>query len=164
MKRATVQLSFTVKEEDLQSLQNWVSANKVPLFIVQVFYDCAFALPFSTLEEVIALPATNTRHVPSKEDPFTKKDTYKVPLTEGVCLGDLPEPDVEGKVFKAPNGKVTVYGRLTGSVIEPRDASVLEKVADGTLSAGQNDAAAGAARPPADGPEDEAAEQSPEDA
>lgn len=37
VKKAGVQLSFTVKEEDLPPLRNWVKANKVPLFIVQVF-------------------------------------------------------------------------------------------------------------------------------
>jgi hypothetical protein len=38
VRRATVRLSFTVKEEDLAALRNWVRANNVPLFIMQVFY------------------------------------------------------------------------------------------------------------------------------
>lgn len=139
--RATVPLSFTVKDEDLEVLRNWVRANGAPLLIVQVFYDCAYVLPFSTLEGVIRLPATNPRHVAAKPDRITKKDTYRVPLSEGKRLGDIAEPDVEGKVFKAPNGKVTVYGRLTGSTIEPTDLALLERLAAGTLSAGRDDAA-----------------------
>jgi hypothetical protein len=142
--RATVRLSFTVKKEDLEALRNWVSASRVPLFIVQVFYDCAYVLPFATLEEVIRLPTTNPRHVAAKQDRTTKKETYKIPLSEGMLLGNVPEPDVEGKVFKAPNGKVTVYGRLTGSAIEPADVGVLERLAEGTLSTGRDEAAAAA--------------------
>ena len=40
---------------------------------------------------------------------------------------------MESKVFKAPNGKVTVYGRLTGSQINVADEHVLERLAAGTL-------------------------------
>lgn len=133
VKQATVQLSFTVKEEDLGPLQNWVAANKTPLFIVQVFYDQAYALPFETFEYLISPVAAPGRRVTAIEDRFTKKLTYSVPLTEGIWLGDLPDPDVEGRVFKAPNGRVTVYGRLTGSEIEPADNAILEQLASGTL-------------------------------
>jgi hypothetical protein len=76
VRRATVKLSFTVKEEDLEALRNWVSANNIPLYIVQVFFDCAYVLAFTTLEEVIRLPPTNPRRVTAKPDRFTKKDTY----------------------------------------------------------------------------------------
>ncbi|MCI0463832.1 MAG: AccI family restriction endonuclease [Gemmataceae bacterium] len=134
--QARVRLSFTVKEEDLESLRNWVQANKVPLFIVQVFYDQAYALPFETLEYVIGLPANNRRRVVGKKDPTTKKVTYMIPLGEGILLGSIAEPDVEGKVFKAPNGKVTVYGRLTGSELAVADAAVLEQLAGGILKGG----------------------------
>lgn len=143
VKRATIPLSFTVKEEDLESLRNWVRANTlVPLYILQVFYDCAYALGFTTLEEVIGAPATNSRHVPARVDRYTKKNTYFIPLSEGVLLGEIPEPDVEGKVFKAPNGRVTVYGRLTGSAIDAADMNVLEQLAAGTLKTGRDEAAA----------------------
>lgn len=133
-KVATVSLSFTVKKEDLEALRSWIRDNHVPLFIVQVFYDCAYALPFATLEEVIRLPVKHPRHVPAVTDPFTNKPTYKVPLVEGALLGDIKEPEVEGKVFKAPNGRVTVYGRLTGSAIETHDAKVLSKLVNGSLA------------------------------
>jgi hypothetical protein len=130
---ARKRLSFTVKEEDLEALRNWVQGNEVPLFIVQVFYDQAYALPFEVLEYVISPAAKKGRRVVGKKDPTTKKVTYMVPLTEGVLLGTIAEPDVEGKVFKAPNGKVTVYGRLGGSEIAEADRTVLERLAAGTL-------------------------------
>ncbi|MDQ3802240.1 MAG: AccI family restriction endonuclease [Acidobacteriota bacterium] len=139
VKKATVRLSYTVKVEDLEALRNWVRANKKPLFIVQVFYDCAYALPFATLEEVISLSPTDPRHVSAKIDNVTKKETYKIPLNEGILLGSIAEPDVEGKVFKAPNGKVTVYGRLTGSAIEVSSRDALERLAKGILSGGRGE-------------------------
>src|SRR5207253_10513522 len=67
---ATVSLSFTVKHEDLEMLRSWVNTNRVPLFIVQVFYDCAYALSFTTLEEVIRLPRANPRHVGEEEQKY----------------------------------------------------------------------------------------------
>jgi hypothetical protein len=132
--KTTKPLNFTVKVEDFGPLRNWSRANpKVPLFVVQVFYDRAYALPFSVLEEVITLPKENKRHVAVTNDRTIKKQIYMISLQEGNLLGDIPEPDVEGEVFKSPKGKVTVYGRLCGSAIEPSDFSVLESLAMGTL-------------------------------
>ncbi len=136
---AGVRLSFTVKDEDLEALRNWVRANETPLFIVQVFYDRAYALPFDLLHRRINLPEGDPRRITAKQDRQTEKFTYFPPLSWGRCLGTIPEPDVEGKVFKAPNGKVTVYGRLTGSEIQPSDTAILEALADGTLQGAEDD-------------------------
>jgi hypothetical protein len=133
VKKCVLQLSFTVKEEDLPPLRNWVKTNRVPLYIVQVFYDQAYALPFTTFEYLISPAAPSDERVVAIEDRFTKKPTYSVPLTYGKWLGDIPEADVEGRIFKADNGRVTVYGRLTGSQIEPADPDVLELLAGGKL-------------------------------
>lgn len=129
--RATVQLSFTVKHEDLETLRAWVSATYVPLYIFQVFYDEAYVLPFSVLEYLIGPEAPPDRRVIAEKDRFTGKDTYRVPLSEGTRAGTIPEPDVEGRVHKAENGRITVYGRLTGSRIEVSDRNVLESLASG---------------------------------
>jgi hypothetical protein len=134
VKKATRTLSFTVKHEDLDALRNWVRNNRgTPLFIVQVFYDSAYALPFNTFEYLLRLPAKHKRHVPGKRDRTTKKVTYFPPLDEGVLLGDIPEPGVEGRVFKADDGRVTVYGRLKGSQIKPASEEILEALAAGRL-------------------------------
>jgi hypothetical protein len=133
-KRAKVPLSFTVKDEDLAPLRNWVRANQPALFIVQVFYDEAYALPFTKLEFLIGADAPPDRRVEAVRDRFTKKPTFKIPLKEGVLLGEIPEPDVEGRVFKAPNGRVTVYGSLVGSQIEPTSRDVVERLAGGLLA------------------------------
>ena len=41
-----------------------------------------------------------------------------------MLLGTIAEPDVEGQVFKAPNGRVTVYARLVGSEISGADPAI----------------------------------------
>lgn len=127
-KCATVPLSFTIKEEDLGPLRNWIRINQRKLYIIQVFYDQAFALPFSKLELLI-----REGKIRAKPDRFTEKPTYNVPLGEGVLLGDIPEPEVEGRIFKASNGRVTVYGRLTGSHIEVKNSELLDALARGSL-------------------------------
>jgi len=137
--RSTVSLSFTVKDEDLQALRAWVAANGVPLYILQVFYDEAHALAFSRMELLIGSNAPAGRKVLAKVDRFTHKATYMIPLTEGVRLGHVPEPDVQGRVWKAPNGRVTVYGRLEGSHIGVEDRDVLESLAAGRLGHEYND-------------------------
>lgn len=135
--RSTVPLSFTVKDEDLEALRTWVRVDNIPLYIFQVFYDEAHVLPFSTLEFLIASDAPAERRVVAKVDRITHKATYMIPLKEGIRLGCIPEPDVEGRVFKAPNGKVTIYGRLVGSHIEIEDRNILELLASGRLGTGR---------------------------
>lgn len=131
--RATVDLSFTVKEEDLAALRNWRRTSMVPLYIIQVFFDSAYALPFGTLEYLISEDAPPNRRVAPEVDRTTGKATFMVPLGEGVLLGRIPEPDVEGRVFKSDNGRVTVYGRLVGSTIIPEDEGMLYRLAKGGL-------------------------------
>lgn len=131
---ADVKLSFTVKDEDLNALRNWARTNaSVPLFIVQVFFDEVHSLPFLALETLIALPVGDSRRVKAVKDRITQKETYNVPLSEGSLLGTVTEPDVEGRIFKAPNGKVSVYGRLIGSEIRAANADILEQLATGVL-------------------------------
>ncbi len=95
---AGVSPSFTVKLEDLEALRNWIKANSITLVINHVVFDMAYVLPFDTLEEVIQLPADDERRVAPEKDRFTKKDAYKVPLCEGILLGMIREPDVEGRI------------------------------------------------------------------
>ena len=93
----------------------------------------AYVLPFDTLEAMIRLPADDPRHVAPKKDRFTKKDTYKVPLTEGVLIGKIREPEVEGRIFTADNGKVTIYGRLKETTIDAVSPAIVAAIAAGTL-------------------------------
>jgi hypothetical protein len=122
------ELSYTIKQEDLEALRNWINTTRVPLFVVQVFYDEVHVLPFTRLESMIAEGSAS-----ATRDATTNKLTYMVSLSRGMKLCELTEPDVEGKVFKAPNGKVTVYGRLTGSELVNVNEDVQRGIAQGTL-------------------------------
>lgn len=131
---ANVSLSFTVKDEDLESLRAWVRHHHTPLYIAQVFYDQAYVLPFARLEMLIGDEAPEGRRVIAEVDPTTRKATYKIPLSEGKLLGEITEPEVEGRIYKAPNGKVTVYGRLSPTSITKIDTDVVSGLVNGILS------------------------------
>lgn len=133
VKAAKVHLSFTIKQEDLSPLRNWIADNSVPLYVVQVFYDQAYALSFKHFEYLISEDAPAKRRITPNEDRITKKFTFMVPLHEGNLLGDIPEPEVEGRIFKDDNGKVTVYGSLIGSSIEPAATQIVQNLAKGNL-------------------------------
>jgi hypothetical protein len=130
---AQVSLSFTVKDEDLESLRAWVSHHKIPLYIVQVFYDQVYVLPFSQLELLLSNAVSAGCKIIAEVDRITKKATYKIPLTEGQLLGEISEPEVEGRIYKAANGKVTVYGRLTSSFVFNTDNNLIRRLVNGTL-------------------------------
>ena len=66
-------LSFTVKDEDLEGLRNWVRSNRVPLYIIQVFYDQAYVLSFETLEYLISLGPSDKRRVTPEVDRLTRR-------------------------------------------------------------------------------------------
>jgi hypothetical protein len=125
---AGVSLSFTIKDEDLDALKRWINATGKPLYIIQVFFDQAHVLPFRTLLRLIDEGAIEPRI-----DRQTNKATYYVPLERGVLLGDIPTPDVEGRIFIAPNGSVTVYGRLVGSEIRPASPEIAAAIMAGEL-------------------------------
>ena len=57
------------------------------------------------------------------------------PLAEGVFFGTISEPEVEGRIYKAPNGKVTVYGRLTGSSVNADSMGLVERLVSGAADA-----------------------------
>lgn len=126
---AKVPLSFTVKHEDLDALARWVNANAKPLYIVQVFFDSVYVLPFARLQQLIGSGA-----VKPKKDAKTNKVTYFVPLAQGKLIGSIPAPEVEGRIFVAPNGAVTVYGRLVGSTIQVADPKAVAAMMAGTLA------------------------------
>lgn len=98
------ELSFTVKHEDLEPLNTWLAEHKTPLYVVQVFHDSAWMVPFET---ILALIADGS--VKAQKPYRTGKDTYSVPLSHGMEMGPLAEPTVEGKLLEEDNGRVTPY-------------------------------------------------------
>lgn len=125
---AGVPLNFTVKDEDLESLKRWVNASQKPLYIVQVFFDRVYVLRFADLLQLIA-----DGEAVAEIDETTRKATFRARIDNGIHLGNIATPDVEGRIFVAPNGRVTVYGRLSGSEIVPIDTATIAKLMQGTL-------------------------------
>lgn len=98
------ELSFTVKDEDLEPLNTWIAAHKTALYVAQVFHDSAWIVPFETILARIA-----DGSVKAQKPYRTGKDTYSVPLSQGMEMGSLQEPTVEGKLLEEDSGRVTPY-------------------------------------------------------
>jgi hypothetical protein len=97
-------LSFTVKDEDLEPLKTWVAEHRKPLYIAQVFHDTAWMVSFDTV-----LARISGGSVRAEVNYRTGKATYSVPLSTGMEMGPLQEPTVEGKLLEEDNGRVTPY-------------------------------------------------------
>lgn len=105
------QLSFTVKEEDMERLTQWQEAYKKPLLIVQVFYDSAYAISYHRVKELI----TQGEVKKAKKDRKTGKLTYKTPLSMGVEFATLVEvPRVESTVLESDKGMIMAYASFKG--------------------------------------------------
>lgn len=85
--RAKVRLSFTIKEEDLDALRNWVHGTAIPLYIVQVFYDQAYALPFTKVEYLISDAAPHEQRVFAQVDRITRNLKLRVESTKHPMAG-----------------------------------------------------------------------------
>jgi len=105
------ELSFTIKEEDMERLTQWQRTYKKPLLIVQVFYDSAYAISYEKVKESIAHGETKK----AKKDRKTGKLTYKTPLSMGVEFAMLAEaPRVESSVLESDKGMIMAYASFKG--------------------------------------------------
>lgn len=96
------ELSFTIKEEDLEPLRTWVRQYQKPLAVIQVFYDQAHIFYFEELEALI-----RAGQVRAEVDPKTRKATYKVPLSRNRLFGILAEPpQVRAKILETDSGQI----------------------------------------------------------
>jgi hypothetical protein len=109
------ELSFTIKEEDMERLTQWQTTYKKPLLIVQVFYDSAYAISYDKIKESIAHGETKR----AKKDRKTGKLTYKTPLSFGVEFALLVEPPrVDSTVLESEKGMVMAYASFKGGRFE----------------------------------------------
>jgi len=96
------ELSFTVKEEDLEPLRTWIRQHQNPLAVIQVFYDQAHIFYFADLERLI-----QEGQVRPEVDPETRKATYKIPLSRNRLFGILAEPpQVRAKILETDSGQI----------------------------------------------------------
>jgi hypothetical protein len=105
------ELSFTIKEEDMERLTQWQRTYKKRLLIVQVFYDSAYAISYDTIKESIAHGVTKK----AKKDRKTGKLTFKTPLSIGVEFALLVEPpSVSSTVLESDKGMIMAYASFRG--------------------------------------------------
>ena len=98
------QLSFTVKEEDVQPLQSWRSTFGIPVIVFQVFIDELHFAAFDTIVKEGKL----------KKDGGTRKPTYFYPVTPDTRLADIEDVKVEAKLEFYENGKLVVFPVISG--------------------------------------------------
>lgn len=118
------ELSFTVKEEDMERLTQWQRTYKKPLSIIQVFYDSAYAISYDKVKESIASGETKK----AKKDRKTGKLTYKTPLSMGLEFALLAEaPRVVSTVLESDKGMIMAYASFKGGRFDltPQGLSML---------------------------------------
>lgn len=105
------ELSFTLKEEDIEFVRLWEETYNKPVFYVQVFYDAIYGILFKKLVKIA------TQKKPRK---FSKtgKLTYTVPLHKGVKFAELKEePKLEVRIWRH-KGNIIPYVVFTGGLFE----------------------------------------------
>ena len=102
--------TFTIKDEDIQPLVQWVKYFNKEILVVQTFYDRAYVIPFS--KALTLIWKINKGHriqdVKRKKDSQTKKVTYFIScLRYGILFGEFdPMPSIEGKILIDDKGKI----------------------------------------------------------
>ena len=104
------ELSFTVKEEDLEPTKSWWSHFGVEIGIVQIFLDSAFMLPVSDLVAGIADGSVKR----SFERSYGKY-VYYPPMSRGVTFGMFAQrPEITAEATLDRYGKYTAHRKVTG--------------------------------------------------
>lgn len=98
-REAGITLGFTVKEEDLPGLREWVDKYGKKIIVFQVFLD---ELHGAFLDEVI-------RKGRKRKDPTTKKETYFLPASEETRLADVENVSIEAKAWFTEEGKLVPF-------------------------------------------------------
>lgn len=105
------ELSFTVKEEDMDRLTQWEEAYQKPIFIVQAFYDCAYIISYWRVKQLIA----DRKVKKAKKDRKTGKLTYNIPLSLGREFAtSIEPPSVESKVLENEKGMIMAFAAFKG--------------------------------------------------
>lgn len=103
-------LSFTLKEEDVSGIRQWMRRTKKPILMVQVFLDSAWAIDLGGVIENV-----ERRVVKAQVDYKTRKATYKIPLRQGVPFGSLEEhPVPKLRVLETDRGQILPFPVFEG--------------------------------------------------
>lgn len=118
VKQAIPRLSFTVKKEDVQPLNEWQQKYKVKIAVFQVFLD---EVHFSFLDEI-------THKGKLRKDAKTKKFTYFFPISPQTRLADIVEVSLYAKVEFDEKGRLVPFIMLSGGKLINLNMDVVEKI------------------------------------
>lgn len=132
--------TFTIKEEDLEPLIEWMKYFNKEILVVQTFYDQAYAIPLSRALELIKGKEKlkkKLRDIAKRQDSKTKKVTYFIPcLKYGTLFGRFdPPPTIKGEVLIDDRGQIWPIVRFeNGKLNITADArQLLDEIAKGVM-------------------------------
>lgn len=134
---AEKELSITVKDEDLERVNQWIKTycGRIPIYYVQIFFDKAFALEYDKILHIIRqakqmkllegrIKIANYRHKMEKK---TGKWTHYIGVTHGkICAIALESPTLDSEVIKSWNGKVMAIRMPKGGKYRLTDEFIRE--------------------------------------
>ena len=108
-------LSFTLKEEDVAGIRQWMRIASKHILMVQVFLDSAWAIDLTGVIEDVARGA-----IKAQVDYKTRKATYKIPLRKGVVFGTLEEVPVANlRILETERGQILPFPVFEGGRFAP---------------------------------------------
>jgi hypothetical protein len=108
------ELSFTIKDEDLEPLKKWHKHFEVPLGIVQIYFDSCYFLAFKSLVDGITSGA-----IKGQIERAYKKLVYYPKMSTGISFGEYSEAPIMGAdVILDKYGKYTPLRKVIGGKIK----------------------------------------------
>lgn len=124
-----------VKEQDLPGLKVWMHHYRKPVVVVQVFFDCAYAVELNavieSVERLVSVDEVTRKALSKKIGVFVRVQKY--PDSRGgsstktvfvthhsvaVRFGDLSsEPTATARVIFEPNGRIMPYVAFSGGTL-----------------------------------------------
>jgi len=105
------ELSFTIKEEDMDRLTQWEKAYQKPLLVIQVFYDSAYIISYVLAKQLI----NEGKVKKAKKDRKTGKLTYKIPISFGKLFAvSVKPPSVESRILENEKGMIMAFPIFKG--------------------------------------------------
>jgi len=126
-----------VKEEDVDRLLSWQQVYNKPIYVVQVFYDLAYAAKLETIlqkvrkikeqkSEVLrdiemkrlGLIIDTQKYVDSRTGVSQAKEVYRLHPAAAILFGYISgEPSLEAKVLESKSGKIIPYVHFSGGTL-----------------------------------------------
>jgi hypothetical protein len=108
------ELSFTIKDEDLQPLRKWQRRFGVPLGIVQCYLDSSYFLPFKTL-----LNGIRSGSIRKQIERSYNKPVYYPRMSTGISFATFSnQPKIAAVVILDKYGKYTAIREVTGGILK----------------------------------------------